>query len=141
MTTRHLVDTGPLVAFLNRRDRFHDWAVKELAQVEPPLRTCEAVLSEACFLLQRGAAESDPLMELLDRGLIAVDFQMAEEHGRVRKLMRHYQDQGMSLADASLVRMTELASDCSLLTLDADFRIYRRNGRQVIPARMPKEIS
>jgi len=141
MTTRFVVDTGPLVAFLNRRDRFHDWAIKELARVEPPLHTCEAVLSEACFLLQRGAGDADPLMDMLDRDLIAVDFRVADEHGRVRKLMRRYQDQGMSLADACLVRMTEIASDCTLLTLDADFRIYRRNGRQVIPVRMPQKTT
>ena len=135
-----IVDTGPLVAFLNRRDRFHGWAAAELARVAPPLQTCEAVLSETCFLLQHRAGNADPLMDLLDRRLLSMRFQLASEQARVRKLMRRYQDQGMSLADACLVRMSELVADCIVLTLDADFRIYRRNGRQVIPVCMPQAI-
>jgi hypothetical protein len=55
--------------------------------------------------------------------------------------MHRFRDQGMSLADACLVRMSELASECVLLTLDGDFRIYRRNGRQTIPVRMPPKAS
>jgi predicted nucleic acid-binding protein len=141
MTSSVLIDTGPLVAFLNRRDRFHDWTVKEMAQVEPPLFTCEAVVSEACFLLQRGAGNADPLLDLLDRGLIALEFRLAEERSNVRTLMNRYRDQGMSLADACLVRMSELVTNCTLLTLDSDFRIYRRSGRQVIPVRMPRELA
>jgi predicted nucleic acid-binding protein len=141
MTSSVLIDTGPLVAFLNRRDRFHDWTVKEMAQVEPPLFTCEAVVSEACFLLQRGAGNADPLLDLLDRGLIALEFRLAEERSNVRTLMNRYRDQDMSLADACLVRMSELVTDCTLLTLDSDFRIYRRSGRQVIPVRMPRELA
>lgn len=48
-----LLDTGPLVAFLNKRDQYHSWTVSELASMAPTLLTCEAVLSESCFLLQR----------------------------------------------------------------------------------------
>ncbi len=140
MSGKILIDTGPLVAFLNRRDRFHDWAVGELTRVAPPLHTCEAVVSEACFLLQRGAGSADPLLDLLNRDLVTLEFRLAEEHGRVRKLMSRYRDQGMSLADACLVRMSELFTNCAVLTLDSDFRVYRRNGRQVIPVQMPREI-
>jgi hypothetical protein len=68
-----LIDTWPLVAFLNRRDRFHQWAVKELAHVEPPPNTCEAVVSEGCFILRRGGGAADPMLELLDRDLVRVD--------------------------------------------------------------------
>lgn len=140
MNPTFIVDTGPLVAFLNRRDRFHEWAAVELARIAPPLQTCEAVLSEACFLLRHRAGDADPLLRLLDRALIEVRFRLASEHLRVRRLMRRYRDQGMSLADACLVRMSELTADCTVLTLNADFRIYRRNGRQVIPLRMPQAL-
>ena len=53
-----IVDTGPLVAYLNKRDTWHGWAVAQLATIEPPIETCAAVISEATFLLRadpRGA--------------------------------------------------------------------------------------
>lgn len=52
--------------------------------------------------------------------------------------MRRYADVPMSLADACLVRMSELSDDASVLTLDSDFRIYRRLGRQAIPLLTPR---
>ena len=52
MRRRVIVDAGPLVAAIDRRDRFHNWVTKEWAKLSPPLLTCEAVLSEACFLLR-----------------------------------------------------------------------------------------
>ncbi len=135
-----LVDTGPLVAFLNRGDRFHDWAVQQLGGISGPLHTCEAVVSEACFLLRRGGGDAGPVLELLDRGIVVPSFRLAAHTKRVASLVRRYQDQGISLADACIVRMSELSVDCLLLTLDGGFRIYRRNGRQVIPLAIPADL-
>ena len=132
-----LVDTGPRVAFLNRGDRFHDWAVQQLGGISGPLHTCEAVISEACFLLRRGGGDAGPVLELLDRGIVVPSFQLAANTTRVASLMRRYEDQGISLADACIVRMSELSAGCLLLTLDSGFRVYRRNGRQVIPVAIP----
>lgn len=50
--TRVLADTGPLVAYFNRRDRWHRWVVEQMAALQPPLVTREPVLTEACFLIQ-----------------------------------------------------------------------------------------
>jgi uncharacterized protein len=105
--TRVLVDTGPLVALLNRRDRFHAWARGVLDTVEPPVFTCEAVVSEACFLLSR-IGGADALLELLARSVIEVPFRMHVEIDAVRNLVKRYASVPMSLADACLVRMTEL---------------------------------
>ena len=132
-----LLDTGPLVAFLNRRDRYHRWAEARLAEVQPPLKTCESVLSEACFLLRELGGGPDAVMSLVDRGLIAVSLRLADECARVQRLLRRYEDQSMSLADACLVRMSELIPDSAVMTLDADFRVYRRHGRGVIPVIVP----
>ena len=56
------------------------------------------------------------------------------------ELLRRYRNVPMSLADACLVRLSELYGDCAVLTLDSDFRIYRRHGRQVIPVLAPPKV-
>jgi predicted nucleic acid-binding protein len=134
-----LVDAGPLVAFLNRRDQRHRWAVETFGGITGPLRTCEAVLSEACFLVRKLEGGADSVLQLVVRGIIEVPFRLSDEVVAVRKLMTRYASVPMSLADASLVRMTELDSKLTVMTLDADFRIYRRLGRQVVPVLMPED--
>jgi predicted nucleic acid-binding protein len=133
-----LLDTGPLVAFLNRRDRHHVWAAQQLGGLRPPLLTCEAVLSEACFLLRRLDGGTDAVFRLLERGLVSVVFRLADEAPAVRKLLARFRGVPMSLADACLVRLAEIHAEGAILTLDADFRVYRKHGRQVIPILMPR---
>lgn len=140
MTASLLLDTGPLVALLNRRDRFHDWARGEVSVVTPPLLTCESVLSEACFLLRQTPGGRTAVLELLRRGLIAIAFELEREAAAVEKLLARYSSVPMALADACLVRMAELTAGSVLLTLDSDFGIYRMHGRQVIPVRIPPDL-
>lgn len=132
-----LMDTGPLVAFLNRRDRQHGWTVKALEELQAPFLTCEAVLSEACFLLQKTRGGVEAVMELFARGLIRVPFHFDSEAPAIRRLLARYANVPMSFADACLVRMAEQFPSALLLTLDSDFKFYRRNGRQTIPLAMP----
>jgi len=134
-----LVDTGPIVAFLNRRDRHHGWAVETFSTVRAPLLTCEAVLSEATYLLRRLTGGPEKAIELLTRGVVTVPFRLEGEAPAVKKLLARYGNVPMDLADACLVRLTELHADCVLLTVDSDFRdVYRRNGRQAIPTVLPR---
>ena len=135
--TRVVVDTGPIVALLNRRDRHHAWVREVLDTIEPPVFTCEAVISEACFLLGQLVGGQDAVLELLSNDVVKVDFRMLPEIDALRGLMRKFANVPMSLADACLVRMTELDAQSVIVTLDTDFRVYRRNRRQVIPALMP----
>jgi predicted nucleic acid-binding protein len=133
-----VVDTGPIVAYLNGRDRHHAWAVEVWKQVRPPLMSCEAVLSEAVFLLGSSAGGGDRVMELVTRGVLQPTFDLHGEAEAVRGLLRRYRSVPMDLADACLVRMSELHTDCVVLTVDSEFRdVYRRNGRQVIPTLLP----
>ncbi len=132
-----LIDTGPLVAFLNRSDRQHGWTVKALEELQAPFLTCEAVLSEACFLLQKARGGAEAVMELIARELIRVPFHFDSEAPAIRRLLARYADVPMSFADACLVRMAEQFPPALLLTLDRDFKFYRRNGRQTIPLVMP----
>jgi uncharacterized protein len=99
-----LVDTGPLVAFLNARDRYHLWAKEQLGQVRPPLLSCEAVLSEVLFLLRGHRAAQAAVMGFLESGLLRLPFRLQEESAAVAKLLQRYAEVPMSLADACLVR-------------------------------------
>ena len=130
-----LVDAGFVVALLSRRDSHHGWAVAEAGRFPQPWKTCEAALSEAFHLL--GPRGAPALRTLLRRGAIVVDFGLVANLDAVLALMEKYADAPASLADAALVRMTETLDSSMILTTDADFRIYRRHGRHVIPCRIP----
>lgn len=140
MNPRVVLDTGPLVALLNRRDHFHAWARTCFAETRPPLLTCEAVISEACFLVRTLPNGPSAVIDLLQRGAIAVPFRMDAETKPLAALLARYASVPMSLADACLVRMTEQWGECVVLTLDSDFLIYRKYGRQVVPTIMPESI-
>lgn len=129
MAGRALLDAGFVVALLSRRDAHHHWAVTQTPRLAPPWGTCEAVLSEAFHLL--GARGILGLSALLRRRAVVVAFDFANDLEPVLRLMQKYANVPMSLADACLVRMTEMRSDAVILTTDTDFLIYRRHGRQV----------
>jgi len=136
-----LADTGPIVAYLNQRDHHHAWAVSVLKALRPPLLTCEAVLSEATCLLRSTPAGSEHVMELVARGVLDITFDLRSQTTAVSGLRRRYRSLPMDLADACLVRMSELHRDSAVLTVDSEFRdVYRRNGRQVIPTLLPPGV-
>lgn len=129
-----ILDTGPLVAVCNARDNFHQWSCNQFRLLKPPFLTCEAVITEACFLLGKN---QNAILELIQTGLIETDFTLVKELPVVLRLIQKYSDIPMSLADACLVRMSELHESSRVFTLDRDFLLYRKNGRQVIPRIMP----
>ena len=134
-----LLDTGPLVGFLADESEHAAWVHQQWDRIPPPMLTCEAVLTEAAFILKRGGADPAAIFALLQRKVIRVALRMDEEQADLRTLMRRYRDRPMSLADACLVRLSEMHRDCTVFTLDSDFRIYRRHGNNVIPLLMPEE--
>lgn len=137
MITAHIIDTGPLVALLNRKERYHQWSFDILKRIDPPLLTCEAVLTEACFLLSRFEGGPATLMDIVCRGTVVPAFDLHEQAPAVAKLMDTYSKVPMSLADACLVRMSEIHPTAKIITLDSDFKVYRRRSRQVLPVIMP----
>src|SRR5438094_400916 len=109
-----LVDAGFVVALLSRRDSHHDWAIAQSKRLPPPWKTCEAALSEAFHLL--GKRGGPPLRTLLGRGAIVIGFDLAENQQAVLKLMEKYGEVPASLADACLVRMTEIVDGAVVVT-------------------------
>ena len=129
--------TGPLVSFVASGLRHHLWTVEQWKRLRPPLLTCEPVLTEAAFLLRREGRGADAVFGLLERGVIRIGLSVQEEQADLRALMHRYRNRPMSLADACLVRLSEIHNSGEIFTLDSDFRIYRRHGNKVIPVRMP----
>ena len=132
-----LVDTGPLVAYLDRSDRDHTWAKQTFMHISRPLLTCEAVIAESLFLLRRGGIDPDGLLNLISRGLVLPNFRLDAEIASIQQLMKSYRNVPMSLADACLVRMAEIYESSEIMTLDSDFTIYRKSRRKVIPLLRP----
>ena len=137
MKSNILLDTGPLVAIVNRREAFHQWATQTTTNLSYPFLTCEAVITEACFLLQNIYGGEDAIMGLVKSKKIIIPFQFSEEVDAIRELMQRYRSVPMSFADACLVRMSELIAGSSVLTLDSDFHIYRKNRREIIDLIIP----
>lgn len=133
---RHILDAGPLIAALNRNDRHHGWACSTLARLGPPFHTCPEVLAEAAAM----TGQPQALVEMVQAGDIRLDFDLQEQSAAVLVLLKKYRDRGMDLADACIVRMSELSRTCRVVTVNRnDFTVYRRNGRDAIPVLCPPE--
>jgi predicted nucleic acid-binding protein len=131
-----IADTGFLVAFANRSDIHHDWAVQVAERLTEPLLTCEAVLAEAAFHLLDAAL----VLALLREGLVTLAFDCRDHLPQLAALADRYADRHPDLADLCLIRMSELHPRHSVVTVDrADFRVYRRNKRETIPLVCPPE--
>jgi predicted nucleic acid-binding protein len=129
-----IADTGFLVAFANRSDDHHAWAVEIAERVTEPLLTCEAVLAETGFHLQSVSVT----LAMIDEGLVTVRFDLTANLTQLEALATKYANRDPDLADLCLVRMSELHPKHTVITVDkADFRVYRRNKRDVIPILCP----
>lgn len=137
MTTTWLLDTGPLVAVLDRTDRDHQWADQEWRGATFPLWTCEAVLTEACYLLRGQPAALPAIGRLLVTGAVHSVPVLDTDAAAVFDLMRRYRNVPMSLADACLVRLAERRPDSVVFTLDSAFLVYRRAGGQPLAVTLP----
>jgi predicted nucleic acid-binding protein len=133
-----IVDTGPIVALLDADDQQHAWVKAQFARLRPPLLTCEAVLTESCFLISRGGGDASAVIQLAERGVLSVVQLFDTEAASIALLMRRHENVPMSLADACLVRLIELTSQSTLFTLDSDFEIYRQKRRRLIPLLAPR---
>ncbi|KAF0176408.1 MAG: PilT protein domain-containing protein [Limisphaerales bacterium] len=132
-----ILDTGPLVAYLSAGEQAHTWVAKVFRGIKPPVLTCDAVLTEAYYLLSKDNTATERLHDLIVRGVIVSVFDSSGQVERLVRLMQRYADIPMPFADACVVCMTEELPTSRVFTLDSDFHVYRRHGRQPIPVLMP----
>ncbi len=137
MTELTIADSGILVAFLNKREQWHGWTLEQMNKLSPPFVTCEAVVTECCFLMKGESNGEQDVLGLISDELLKVDFSLQSEVAEIQTLMKKYENVPMSLADACLVRMSEFTKRAKIFTLDSDFWIYRRNGNEEIPLIIP----
>ncbi len=125
-----LLDTGVIVALLDRSERHHERCADVVASVGGPLVTCEAVISEACYLLRGLPGAAEAVIENVETGVFRVPVQLEEQAAAVRKLLRKYRDVPIALADACLVELADRFGTGRILTLDGDFELYRWRSRR-----------
>lgn len=129
-----IADTGFLVAFANRSDNHHRWAISVAAEVREPLLTCDAVLAETAFHLRNAGI----VLAMVREGLVTPAFDVARNLASLSMLAKRYEDRRPDLADLCLIRLSELHARHSVITVDeSDFRVYRRNKRDTIPLIVP----
>ena len=132
---KKIADAGLIIAALDRRDNYYNWARSLLEREPPPWLVCEPVLTEICASL----GTSEPVLEMMQVGDLEIAFELSEQTTEVLGLIKKYRDRRMDLADACVVRMSELFEDSLVYTVDkSDFSVYRRHGRQAIPCVFPK---
>lgn len=130
---RGIADTGFLVAFANARDQHHAWALDVAEDVTEPLLTCEAVLAETAFHL----GDAGLILEMISEELIRLHFVCNDHLAHLAALAKRYKRRKPDLADLCLIRMSELHPKHSVITVDENFRVYRRNKREMIPLISP----
>lgn len=130
-----IADTGYVVALLRREDEYHQWARSLAGQLQVPLLTCEAVLAESAFHLQ----SSVNILRMLEQEALRIAFECSNNLSQLNDLAARYADRNPDLADLCLIRMSELYPRHTVLTVDKDFRVYRRNKREAIPILCPPQ--
>jgi predicted nucleic acid-binding protein len=120
-----LLDTGVIVALLDRSEKFHKACAQTVREVEAPLVTCEAVITESCYLLRNLSGASEAVIENIAAGIFQVPFQLSRDTAGVKQVLRKYKDRKIDLADACLIRLADQFGTADILTLDQDFTVYR----------------
>jgi predicted nucleic acid-binding protein len=128
-----IADTGLLVALAREKDQYHDWAIEIAAQITWPALTCEAVLAETAFHLQ----SSEQVLAMVKENIVSIAFDCSSHLQYLEALAARYANRHPDLADLCLIRMSELYPRHTVLTIDDDFRVYRRNKREAIPLLSP----
>jgi predicted nucleic acid-binding protein len=126
-----LVDTGVIVALLDRSEQYHARCVKSMEGLNRPLVTCEAVIAESCYLLRRLSGAAETVLENVERGVFQIPFQLSRAAAPVRNLLHKYRDLPADFADACLIHLADELNTEDILTLDRDFERYRWRRNRV----------
>ena len=137
MKGRIIADTGIILGLIYEKDQWNKWASSAAKDLEVPYLTCESVINESCHLLKSVREGEAKVLEFIEKGVLEISFSLQIEAPAITNLMRKYRDLPMSLADACLVRMSEIHDNAAVFTVDTDFLVYRKQGRKKIPLISP----
>ena len=139
MSARALVDTGPIVAMINRADPWHDVCVGSFQSLRAPLVTSAAVLTETFHLLGSRTQDVDAAWQLIRSGALTVRPIADDDFGHLNSLMLKYRNRPMDFADATLVHLAHREAIDLIFTIEHDdFETYRIEGRKrfrIVPGR------
>lgn len=133
-----IADTGIIVGYLSSKDQWHKWTLQQMENLPTPFLTCEAVITEACYLMQNSPNGKQDVLKLVADGVLIIDFSLSDEVEKIQSLIDKYNDVPMDFADVCVVRMSEQIENAIVFTVDSDFLIYRKNGRKQIPLIYPE---
>ena len=125
-----LLDTGVIVALLDRDERRHLQCVEVVSDIVGPLATCEAVIAESCYLLRRTHGAPEAVIRNVANGVFQTPVRLVDQTASIEKLLKKYRNVPMDLADACLVDLADQIDTGQILTLDSDFGIYRWRSRR-----------
>jgi uncharacterized protein len=134
-----LLDTGVLVALLDRTERKHAACVAAIAEAAAPLVICEAAIAESCYLLRGQAGAAGAILENVRTGVFHIPLQLSQAAGSLQRIYRKYRDREMDLADTCLVHLAGELETGDILTLDSDFEIYRWGSNKRFRLRLHAE--
>jgi uncharacterized protein len=134
-----LLDTGAIVALLDRSEKFHERCAEAVRRLDAPLITCEAVIAESCYLVRNLRGASEAILQNVGEGIFQIPFQLTREAAGVRLILKKYQDRAIDLADACLIHLADEFETGDVLTLDRDFEIYRW-GRNKVFRMLPERV-
>ncbi len=134
-----LLDSGVIVALLDRSERHHVRCVAAIESLGRPIVSCEAVIAESCYLLRRLPGASEIVLENVEQGIFQIPFQLSLSASSVRGIMRKYQDVPAGFADACLIRLADELNTGEILTLDRHFYAYR--WRRARPFRLLVDLA
>ncbi|MBI5768297.1 MAG: type II toxin-antitoxin system VapC family toxin [Verrucomicrobia bacterium] len=134
----YLLDAGPLIGFLDADDQWHEWSTQTLAVLDEPLATTETAVAEACHRLKKLRPALAIIPRLIAEGRLLLVPVLAEQPQRVEELLTKYPQ--MDAGDATLVVLSEVCPRARLITVDGDFRRYRRFRNQTMPLVIPERL-
>ncbi len=120
-----IIDTGCIVALFDRSEKYHKQCVDIITQLDQPIVTCEAAITEACYLVRKSSLAIQAILQNVENNVFQIVFNLVDSIEHVKMLLKKYSDIPMDFTDACLVSLASNLNTGDILTLDKDFEVYR----------------
>ena len=120
-----LLDTSVIVALFDSTDANHDLCDAAIAELIQPFVTCEAVITEACYLLRKYPKAVEAILANIESGVFRIPLRLERSVSSIRTIQRKYADVPADFADVCLIQLADEIETGRILTLDAHFVQYR----------------